>query len=820
MNELNHEEPSMTEDVDASAPEGNSSLPWWPPVVLALVLALAYWGSLGGAFVLDDIPALVENTSIRSFGNSLSPPDNSPLAGRPLSSLSFAVTYALGELDPAVHRGFNLLLHWLAALLLFDLLRRALGRRPLAQRFAAGTGTLLALAVALLWAAHPLVSEAVLYIVQRTELLVSVFLLLTLYGLERAYGATSLLARGEAAESSATQPGTSKLGGWALVAVVACFAGMASKEVMVVAPLLVWTYDRLLLSGSWRRALSLRPAFYGLLASSWALLAVLVLGSSRDRSVSFSYAELTPVDYLLTQAGVILHYLRLAIWPSPLVVDYDDWPIAAGIGSVALPLLVIVALLAITLWGLRRGRPVAFLGALFFLVLAPSSSLLPIATEVAAERRMYLPLAALVILVVLGGWAWLSRLAGVSSSRSLMGVAAATLTLALVASVWTVRERGEDFVSAETLYAKTLEARPDNSRAHNNLGVALLENPEGEGGEQATARLNRAVGHFATSLQLAENDSAYTNLGIALMRRGQLDLAIDNLRNALRLAPESAKSHLALGNALSTQGELEEAQDHYRQALELEPERAEIYNSLAALKWRQGERELALSNFRQALEKDPAYKEAAFNLGVALLESGRPEEALEPLSLAVTLDPLDARAHSRLGFAFARQGQLLEAAARFREAVKLDPENADAHNNLGKALASLGRLEEAMEQYEAAVALRPGWPQLLTSLAWTFSTHPDDGLRDGAKAVTYGEQAVALTNGLEPIALDAYAAALAESGRFDEAVATAQRAVQLAREAGVEPLAVEFESRLALYRSGQPMRQAVEAASAEGASGP
>ncbi len=287
-------------------------------------------------------------------------------------------------------RGFhagNLLIHLLAALVLFGIVRRTLLAPSLREQFGrAASG--LALAVALIWAVHPLLTESVTYLTQRTECLMGLFFLLTLY------------ARSAARPAGIPGDGTrqpSPPAPWA-------WAPKRSWR-----PRRSWcscTTDAFL-SGSFREALRRRWPLYLGLAATWAILCALLIAYpwGAATGAGFGLAEAGPWEYARTQPGVILNYLRLSFWPSSLCLDLlladcderrADHPAAA----------VIAALLAATLWALRRAPALGFLGAWFFLILAPTSSFVPIVTEVAAERRMYLPLAAVVTGCVVAAY-WL-----------------------------------------------------------------------------------------------------------------------------------------------------------------------------------------------------------------------------------------------------------------------------------------------------------------------------------------------------------------------------------------------------------------------------
>ena len=329
---------------------------------------------------------------------TLPPSHGETVSGRPVLNLSFALNYAVSGCDVGGYHVTNLAIHLVAALLLFGIVRRTAtkfsGLRP--ELTTAQAATSIALAVALLWAVHPLQTESVTYIVQRAESLMGLFYLLTLYCFLRGVGSGRAIL-------------------WYAGSVLACLLGMATKEVMVSAPLVVILYDRTFLAGSFREAWRRRWGYYLALAATWLLLAWLVVGTGlllqsygvrTERMQSFTWWT-----YLATQPGVIVHYLRQVVWPSGLCLDYG-WPPAATVGEVLFPAIPVVCLLGLTAWAVVKRPAWGFLGAWFFLILAPTSSFMPVQHAAAFEHRMYLPLAAVVSGVIVGACLageWLSR---------------------------------------------------------------------------------------------------------------------------------------------------------------------------------------------------------------------------------------------------------------------------------------------------------------------------------------------------------------------------------------------------------------------------
>jgi len=546
-------------------------------VLVIGAVALAYHNSLDGPFIFDDHVSIEQNPNVRELRpltRAMGAPPASGVAGRPIVSLSLAVNYAIGGFDVTGYHVFNALVHVCSALLLLGAVRRTLrllpasdddserspGLKAGAYRIARDSDAL-ALAIALLWAVHPLLTETVTYVIQRTEGLMGLFFLATFYCFIR--GATSPAPRARVT--------------WCVLAIIACALGMGSKEVMVVAPLLVLLYDRLFLAGAFRKALRRRWPLYVGLALTTAIIPVLLVTSVSFRSKSGTgFESITAWDNLKTQAGVIVHYLRLAIWPNALCIDYDDWPIARSLASVLPQALLVVALLAASAYGLWRGSRLAFLGAWFFLILAPTSSFLPLGTEIAGERRMYLPTIALVALAVLGGYAALRRFAGPSARFA--GAAAVALVAAVM--IWATVARNELYADDVAIYSDAAAKRPRNARAMMNVGVALY----------ARGELDAAAQSFRLAIERnSAYPDAYYNLGVAERDAGRRDAAKANFAAAIQRRPTWVLPFLRLGEMFAQDGQTAEAQQMYREArrraeaAKLEPLIREIDEKLAAL---------------------------------------------------------------------------------------------------------------------------------------------------------------------------------------------------------------------------------------------
>jgi tetratricopeptide (TPR) repeat protein len=583
-------------------------------LLLALVITAAYLTSFRGVFVFDDLLAIVDNPTIRDLHHPaqvlLAPAEGGTIGGRPVVNLTLALNHALGGLAPGGYHAVNLLIHALAGLTLFGLVRCTLLRRP---RFAADALPL-ALAVAALWALHPLQTAAVTYIVQRAESLMGLFYLLTLYCFVR----------------SVDSPAPRR---WQVAAFTACLLGMGTKEVMASAPLLVLLYDRTFVAGSWREAWRQRGRFHGALLGTWLLLALLVLrAENRGGSAGFGTA-VTWWDYACTQCVAITHYLRLALWPQPLVFDYGT-PLYRSLAAVAPQAGLLLLLLGATVWALARKPALGFLGAWFFLILAPSSSLVPVATQTMAEHRLYLPLAAVVLLLGLA--------AHLAAGRRAVIV---LLALAAAAGVLTAR-RNLVYHSELALWTDTVAHRPENPRAHTNLGIALAE----------AGRLPEAAVQLEESLRL-QPDNAATRLNLCdvLTRLGRPADAVPHGEAAVQLEPGSVAAHLNLAQALAALGRNAEAVTHYETVLLIEPGAPEVPGRLAAALYALGNQAASASDFagaiaryRRALALSPDYLPARNNLANALLVTGGVDEAITHYRELLRRNPGDRHVQENL----------------------------------------------------------------------------------------------------------------------------------------------------------------------------
>ncbi len=519
---------------------------------LLLLGAAVYANTLANPFFFDDLPSIIEATELESLlplSQSFSGPPGSGQSGRPLVAFSLALNYAVGERAVAGYHVFNIAMHLLAALALFGVTRRAF--------LASGEGehdhaTKLAFAIAAIWVVHPLHTDALNHVIYRNETMMALFYLTTLYCALRAFAGGVI---------------------WRWLTPLACLAAMACKEVAVSLPLVVLAFDAFFGSGGWVSSLRARPVFYAALAATWMGLALFVASGDRGASVGLEHAEIIDsTDYLRTQLIAVPTYLRLTFLPWPLTFDYFDGQVVRSWTPVLLPGALLAALLMLSLYSCWKGRVAGLLGLSVAVILAPTSSLIPLAGELIAEHRMVLPLAPLVAMVVIFTHRLLSHL---GPKRALAAPALLLLVIGALSGVTVARNA--DYESQLTLWQDTVNKRPTNARAWNSLGLALRDEGRTEEAEAAflesielspgngQAQFNLAnlmfgrgevagAAHwYGASLERREGDAiAFYNYGSALLLSGQTALGLEQYERAIALQPGWEQPSARLAWLLST----------------------------------------------------------------------------------------------------------------------------------------------------------------------------------------------------------------------------------------------------------------------------
>jgi len=650
-------------------------------MLIVILGTLAYSNTFGSAFHLDDYENIVDNAAIRDIGDPgrIWDFNNRRFVGY----LTFALNYRLHGLDVTGYHLVNLLVHigaslcaWLLTLLIFstpEMKKRDIGRY----------GGYAALGCGLLFAVHPLQTQAVTYIVQRFASLAALFYLASL----------CLYVKGRLSRGMVRRLSFSG-------SVIAAFLGLFTKENVFTLPFAVLLTEIYFFHGGPRKTLSflLSKRRLPYLVPFVVFLAIMPLVADVRTMLHYWTAHsqrhldppMTVTVYLFTQFRVIVRYLRLLFLPFGQNVDHDVPASTSLFEPGVIPgLLVLAALAAAAVVLFRRYRVVSFGIAWFFLTLAVESSFKPL-NNVMFEHRLYLPMFGFALSVT----ALFFHLPG---GKNLKASAALFLAVVIACTVGTFR-RNAVWKTDVSLWEDAARKSPRKPRTRMMLGRALDRAGDIEGARR----------EYETALSLYRNyPEALVNLGTTYYREGGLERAKALFERALDITPSYDRAHLNLGTVLYREGSLDEAADHYRRALYYRPDLAEAESNLGLVMEAQGETEQAVAHFRTALSLRPDYVNAHLGLGGVLFRMGDIDGAVRSFRRALELNPDSFEAHRNLGAALARLSETDEAATHLQRALELNPD-AGAHLGLADILRDRNDFRRAAGHYEAALALDPG----------------------------------------------------------------------------------------------------------------
>jgi protein O-mannosyl-transferase len=682
-----------------------------------MVLAVVAFGAAGRApFDFDDLPGIVNNPTIRRLwplSQVLATPNlETAVSGRPIANLSFALNAAinrsfgmeaLGSGSSWVtvsYHAVNILIHTCAAILLFLTVRAtvARGRVPESWRSVADP---LAAAVAAIWLVHPIQTEAVDYIVQRTELLAACFVLATIYAGGRSWEA-----------DQHKQPSVKR--GWTVAAVLASALGVLSKETAVIALPLLVLYDRAFLFETWGDAVKRRVWLYVALLATWAFpLGSLVIGT-RTRTAGLS-TGISPLHYAAVQGWAIPHYLWLVFWPVTLIHDYGSAaaaPWSSVLGALAMLLLIGTAM---AVWRYDRWRWLGFLALGFFVALAPTSSILPIATEVAAERRVYLALAFVVIALVVAAEA-LRRRAKVSpAQRRVVRGLATGFCVVLVA---TAARRSAEYESPEILWRQSASFNPHNGRAVEQLAHAVIQKDSTRVSE-TDSLLERATMIDPSS------PAAWVGRAVIALHRARFADAESSLVRALAVAPGDSAAMDKLAAVYVATRRPDKALPLLRQ-MAAKFANAKAAEDLGIAYLNAGQLDSAAALLAVAVRLDSTRTSSLSFLGAALVESNRGGEAIPYLTRSAALDSQPAFALSLLSIADAEAGHRNAALDAARQAAAQGGQDPEVLMLAGRGLLAAGDAQGASRLLERALVITPDDPEAMTRLAMAEAALAND----------------------------------------------------------------------------------------------
>lgn len=642
-------------------------------VLFLMVLAVSgYWNTLQNDFVWDDTRQVLRNPDITEgapwshlFSSGVwafKHPGQQSANNyyRPLQMLTYRLTAQMFGFNARAFHSVNLILHVLATVLAYAIFCQLTGNPGLA------------LAAGVLFAVHPIHSEAVAWISASTELGCAVFFLLAFY--------LFLLATRPSAGGT-VEPRRERLrrGGLWITSCLCFDLALLWKEMAGTLPLVIASYVILCDPGTASVGARVRKACW-ITLPYWAVVAVYL--PLRYRALGFLYISqrnwvLSSGEYALTVLNLTVKYLVKLLLPVQLNAYHMFDPVRSmaeprALGSI-LFLFLAVAMIA---YAWRRAPLAAFAASWFFLTLVPVLNLRAVGRNVFAERYLYIPSVGFCLLVV-----WL---ASKEIARLPIGyrpwVGACTLTLIVVLSLAQTIRRDTDWRDEYTLFSKTLEESPDSPVVENVVADLLRsERRDADGAEK----------HYLHAIAFAQDrnppewdqiDSAYVGLALIYSARNQFDQALQALDKAQAANPADTEVQSARAGVLSQLGRWREAQQILIHILEANANDENALNGLGMIAWQdEHQYEQALDYFQRALRAHPA------------------------------TDSFSASLHNNLGAVFCEMGRCSEAIGHFQRAVELTPDDPEYRTNLGSAYGLLGRFGEARTELQKALTLAPNY---------------------------------------------------------------------------------------------------------------
>ena len=664
---------------------------------------------------------------------------------QPLTWLSLQIDAQVYGLNPWGFHLTNTLLHTANTILLFWALRVLTGQ---VWRSAI---------VAALFGVHPLHVESVAWVAERKDVLSSLFWVLTLLAYARYISG----------------PRWSRY----LVVVAAMALGLLAKPMLVTLPFVLLLLDYWPLG----RFCSSRPKIANLIVEKVPLFALTICFSiiayyAQHREAIRSFSEYSLGIRLINGVLAYCLYIGQTLWPIHLGNYY---PHPAGemntVAGFAIPLWQPVAafafLAAVSSFAVVKIRslPYLFVGWFWYIgTLVPVSGIIQLGGQARADRFTYIPLIGLFLAAVwgIGELALRRRCQGAVLAFAIVILGIFMIYSFNQISYW------HDSVS---LWEHALDACGPSTVAHTNAAAALRDKAE---------EMQR---------------KGETQAAIPLLRR-----AVRHNQDALDIDPDNLVAHNQLALAQFMLGDEEEAVARWRRAIENWPDWEQPRFNLALALSKQSKPTEAIAEYEDLLRIRPDFGLAHYNLGLLLLDRGSAKDAEEHFREALASGPTSPLIYYGLGYALVAQEKLGEAIEPLREAVRGLPRFWRAKSLFGFVLHESGEIEAAREQFRDTSRLEPQWMEIQNREAWLKATHPASDKRNGPQAVVLGQEVCRATENHDARFLNTLAAALAEVGKFDRAVATAELAARVAFANGNSNLAREVRDRLELYKSGRP----------------
>ena len=648
-----------------------------PYIILTILVCLAYGNTLQHSFHFDDISSILEKPWIRGLDKI--PDFIFSYSQRPLVILSFNINYAISGFKEWSYHVFNITFHLLVVFLVYRLGKLIVSHISQKTSSVVNISNQIPLLAAVIFAIHPLNTQAVTYISSRSSIMATMFYLMAIILFSKG------LYKTKEKEIKTNYA-------FVMSAVIFFGIGFLCKLIIISLPAILFAYHYYFISDQnikiWvKRQWKLILGIGGLL-----VLVFLCKKIYGDGLLRASIVDVTAWDYFRTQIGVIpFEYFRKMIFPFNLTIDpgfqvVQHWrfPIAIG-GIIILGIFFIVWVKLSEVKKQSKKYGLEAFGLIWILItLSPTSSFIPL-LDMAAEHRTYLPLvgfsiAMASILIRLKNFIQKSMEVdklNMWNYKKMLRVPVVLILLTLASFLIGTRERNKAWKDEVSLWADAKQKAPLLIRPYNNLG------------------------------------EAYDKLG-------NYDLAIIEFETALRLNPNYFFALSNLGNVYGKKKEYAQAISYTKQALQQKPDYAPGHYNLAKALHMTGNPEKAMLSYRSAIKYNPYFEEAFFNLGFLALEQKQFIEAVDNFKSFLEMQPRHPKVHFGLGTSYAMMGKLGRAKQYYENAIAYDPEFLSPYINLANLYMTTGNSAEAKNLLKIVLSKNPGLAGVHKNLGLIF----------------------------------------------------------------------------------------------------
>lgn len=667
-----------------------------PCIILSVISIIVFFNTASNAFVYDDSVTVVHNSLIKNWKNIHSIFSfhyfmlSGELSYRPVVTLSYFIDYSLWGLNPAGFHLTNVFLHSGNTIFFYFFLKRVVKTNTSA------------FITALLFATHPVLTEAVNSVSYREDLLAALFFLIAFIMFLKT-------------DEKSLTPGKFVL--YYAVSLLSYLLSLFSKETSVALPVLMVLFH-IFCSPSTRTPHAI------IKRAPWSYLGYVIITGFYlfVRFVLFRHVYIRldqGKQTLFVMIKVFASYIKLMFLPFGLNADYVVPPGTQGIASFVVPVLLISTAIILILRMCQNDKRYWFFPLWFFVTLLPVSNIIPIG-NIMAERYLYIPTMGFCGVI------------GLLVQNYIPGKNLATIgfvTIILIASITGIYRNGvwrDEF----TLWYSTVNREPGSARAHLNLGVVYY----------AKGFYDNAELEYKKTLEINPRDiEAHYNLGNAYERKGMVDAAIKEYQETVRYNPVHADAYNNLGSIYKNKHLLDRAIEFYKKAKQYNPFNPHYYYNLGLVYHEIKLYEAALVEYKRAIELDPDNGEVHNNLGIVYVCMERLNDAAVAFETAARLNPKMANVHNNLGIVYAKQGNPDRAIRELNKAVVMGFDNADVHNNLAGVYLTQGATDHAITELKLALTGNPADSNAHSNLgnAYLSKGRGDEAISEYTEAIKY-----------------------------------------------------------------------------------